>query len=223
MATVLITGANRGIGLALSSACRKRGDHVVAVCRNASPELRELNVQIETGVDVIDQDSLVRLNAALDEIRIDVLINCAGVLKRQTLEDLDAENLAAMQHMYLVNSIGPLLVTRTLLDHLCPGSKVIIITSRMGSIADNDTGGHYGYRMSKAAVNCAGVSMAHDLKPKGISVQLLHPGWVKTDMGGENALIDAAESACGLLARIDELDLQSSGCFRHVNGENLPW
>lgn len=223
MTTVLITGANRGIGLALVGAYRDRGDHVVAACRNESPELRKLDVQIETGVDVTDPENLCRLNNVLGEMRIDVLINCAGVLKRQTLDDLDADNVDAMQRMYLVNSIGPLLVTRALLDHLGKGSKVIIITSRMGSIADNDTGGHYGYRMSKAAVNAAGVSMSHDLKPKGISVQMLHPGWVKTDMGGENALIDTAESASGLLARIDELDLDSSGSFYHVNGENLPW
>lgn len=223
MATVLVTGANRGIGLAMCRAFSDRGDDVIAVCRNESAELRQLGVRVESGIDVIEQGSLDRLDAALGDSRLDILVNNAGLLSRQALSDLDADNVTAMQRMFLVNSVGPLLVTRALLGHLDKGSKVIIITSRMGSMTDNDSGGHYGYRMSKAAVNCAGVSLAHDLKPKGIAVQMLHPGWVKTDMGGNNALINTAESADGLVTRIDELDLDRSGTFRHVNGENLPW
>ena len=103
------------------------------------------------------------------------------------------------------------------------GSKVGIITSRMGSIADNDSGGSYAYRMSKAAVNAAGKSLSIDLKPKGIAVAILHPGWVRTDMTGHGGLIDADESAKGLLDRMAELNLDNSGTFWHMNGEVLPW
>jgi NAD(P)-dependent dehydrogenase (short-subunit alcohol dehydrogenase family) len=116
-----------------------------------------------------------------------------------------------------------LLITQALLGNLDEGSKVGIITSRMGSIADNDSGGSYGYRMSKAAVNAAGKSLAIDLKPRGIAVGILHPGWVRTDMTGRNGLIDANESAKGLLARMDELNLDNTGTFWHANGELLPW
>ena len=126
-------------------------------------------------------------------------------------------------NMFEVNSLGPLLITQALLGNLGEGSKVGIITSRMGSIADNDSGGSYGYRMSKAAVNAAGKSLAIDLKPRGIAVGILHPGWVRTDMTGRNGLIDANESAKGLLARMDELNLDNTGTFWHANGELLPW
>jgi NAD(P)-dependent dehydrogenase (short-subunit alcohol dehydrogenase family) len=125
--------------------------------------------------------------------------------------------------MYEVNSLGPLLTTQALVGNLGEGSKVGIITSRMGSIDDNDSGGSYGYRMSKAAVNAAGKSLSIDLKPKGIAVAILHPGWVRTDMTGHNGLIDTDESACGLLDRMEELTLETSGSFWHTNGELLPW
>jgi NAD(P)-dependent dehydrogenase (short-subunit alcohol dehydrogenase family) len=121
-----------------------------------------------------------------------------------------------------VNALGPLRVTRALLPNLVGGSKVVIVTSRMGSIADNGSGGYYGYRMSKAAVNAAGVSLARDLAPRGITVLLLHPGMVATEMTGASG-IPVAESVAGLLARIDELGQQASGSFHHANGETLPW
>ena len=119
--------------------------------------------------------------------------------------------------------LGPLRVTHSLLPALKDGAKVALITSRMGSIADNDSGGSYGYRMSKAALNAAGVSLAQDLAARGIAIAILHPGYVRTDMTGQSGLIDTDESVAGLLQRINELNAQNSGTFWHTNGEVLPW
>jgi NAD(P)-dependent dehydrogenase (short-subunit alcohol dehydrogenase family) len=128
-----------------------------------------------------------------------------------------------MRRQFEVNSLGPLRVTYALLPNLDEGSKVVIITSRMGSIGDNTSGSRYGYRMSKAAVNIAGVSLSHDLRPRGIAVAILHPGFVRTEMTNHQGLIDAPESAAGLLQRINELTMETSGSFWHANGERLPW
>lgn len=220
MGTVLITGANRGIGLELARLAAKRGDRVLAVCREPSAELSGLGVEVLAGVDVTDAASLARLDAQLGDQRIDILINNAGILLHTNLDALDFE---AVRRQFEVNAIGPLRVVSALRRHLGEGSKIAIVTSRMGSLGDNTSGGGYGYRMSKAAVNAAGVSLAHDLKGEGIAVALLHPGWVKTDMTGNSGYITAQESATGLLARIDDLTLEQSGGFWHENGERLPW
>ena len=220
MSTVLITGANRGIGLELARQCVARGDTVIATCRTPSPELQALSgIEIQT-LEVSNGESLCSLAGAMEGRTIDLLINNAGVLSRQTLDDL---NIAQIQQQFEVNALGPLRVTHALLPHLGADSKVGIVTSRMGSIADNTSGGAYGYRMSKAAVNAAGRSLAHDLKAKGIAVVLLHPGFVRTEMTGGRGLVDADESARGLLARLDELTLETTGSFVHANGEALPW
>ena len=128
-----------------------------------------------------------------------------------------------MRAQFEINSLGPLRITTALLPNLKEGSKVALITSRMGSVGDNTSGGQYGYRMSKCALNIAGASLAVDLRPKGIAVALLHPGFVRTEMTGGNGLINASESAAGLLARIEELNLANSGGFWHTNGESLSW
>ncbi len=154
--------------------------------------------------------------------RLDVLINNAGVLRDGRLGALD---FADLRSQFEVNALGPLRVTEALLPCLGPGSKVAIITSRVGSLTDNTSGGLYGYRMSKAAANMAGVSLARDLKERGIAVILLHPGMVRTQLtqGMEGTFIEPEEAARGLLGRIDELTLESTGSFRHANGEFLPW
>jgi len=149
-----------------------------------------------------------------------VLINNAGVLSDESLDDLDLDRI---RRQFEVNSLGPLRVTAALRRNLRSGAKVAIITSRMGSIDDNTSGGRYGYRMSKAAVNMAGRSLAHDLRPDGIAVAILHPGFVRTGMTGHTGLIDPPESAAGIIARIDELTAETSGSFWHANGELLPW
>ena len=223
MSTVLITGANRGIGLEMCRQCKARGDTVIAVCRQRSSELEALDVEIIDAVDVRRPADLEALRHALDGRRIDILMNVAGVLSGQSLGDIDARALEQIHLQFDTNAIAPLLLTQALMDRIPEGGKVGILTSRMGSIADNDSGGSYGYRMSKAAVNAAGKSLAVDLKPRGISVALLHPGFVRTDMTAHQGLIDADASVRGLLARMDQLTLENTGGFWHQNGETLPW
>lgn len=218
--TILVTGANRGIGLELARQLKARGDAVIAVCRVSSPELDALGVRVEAGVDVTSDADVAALDERLGDLRLDGLVLNAGVLRRGGLADLDFD---AIREQLEVNTLGPLRVAARLRARLGRGGKIAIITSRMGSVADNTSGGMYGYRMSKAAVNMVGKSLAVDLEPAGIAVALVHPGWVKTDMTGGQGLVDTATSAAGILARYDALDLASTGTFHHANGEVLTW
>jgi NAD(P)-dependent dehydrogenase (short-subunit alcohol dehydrogenase family) len=220
MATVAITGANRGIGLELCTQLRARGDDVIALCRTASDRLRDTGARIEEGIDVCDDAVVDVLERRLDGLTLDILINNAGVLSSESLGDLDWDR---MRRQFETNALGPLRVTSGVLPMLRSGSKVVIVTSRMGSIADNTSGGRYGYRMSKVAVNMAGVSLAHDLKPRGIAVGIVHPGFVRTEMTGHRGMIEPREAAAGIIARIDDLDLETTGGFWHQDGERLPW
>jgi short-subunit dehydrogenase len=178
-----------------------------------------LDVRVIDNIDVSSGQSIELLRDQLANVKLDWLINNAGILAVESLDDLNFETI---EQQFRVNSMGPLRVTAALLDNLSDGSKVGIITSRMGSIDDNTSGGYYGYRMSKAAVNMAGASLAHDLRPRGVAVALLHPGMVATEMTGRQG-IPPAESASGLIQRMDELQLDQSGSFWHANGELLPW
>jgi len=218
---ILITGANRGVGLAMAKQFSERGEKVFGVCRQSSPELADLpDVTVIDGIDVTNAADVQKLAATLQGIQIDILINNAGILTDEILGEI---NYQSIEQQYAVNTMGPLRVTEALLGNLTEGSKIALITSRMGSIADNTSGGRYGYRMSKAALNAAGMSLTHDLKPKGIAVAILHPGYVKTDMTGHTGLIAADESASGLIQLIDDLTIENSGSFWHTNGELLPW
>jgi NAD(P)-dependent dehydrogenase (short-subunit alcohol dehydrogenase family) len=219
MTTVLVTGANRGIGLELCRQFAARGDTVIATCRKASPKLRETGAEIHEGIDVTSGDSVRALARALESRRIDILVNCAGILTRESLDDLAFDRI---REQFEVNAIAPLRVTAGLKGCLGQGAKVAIITSRMGSIEDNTSGGRYGYRMSKAAVNIAGRSLAHDLKERGISVFLIHPGMVATELTGHKG-IPPEEAAADLIARIDALGPEQSGTFWHAKGDPLPW
>jgi NAD(P)-dependent dehydrogenase (short-subunit alcohol dehydrogenase family) len=221
--TVLVTGSSRGIGLELCKQLNERGDRVIATCRQSTDALAALDVEVLENVDVSDPKSLTLLSARLKERKIDWLINNAGVLQSFSLDDLDMSCIANFKKMFDVNSLGPLLATKLLLKHLGSGSKVGLITSRMGSIADNDSGGSYGYRMSKAAANAAGKSLAIDLKSQGIAVGILHPGYVRTDMTGHIGLMDADESVIGLIKRMDNLNRTNTGSFWHTNGDLLSW
>ncbi len=221
MATYLVTGANRGIGLEYCRQLQQRGDTVIAVCRQPSDELKALDVRVETGVDITDEASVGELKQTLQGTTLDVLINNAGILDRVTLDDLDFDSI---RKQFEVNALGPLRLTQALLPNLQPGSKVVMMTSRMGSIEDNTSGGSYGYRMSKVALSMAGKSLAHDLQPRGIAVAILHPGLVQTRMTGfTDSGITPTESVQGLLARIDQLNLENTGTFWHARGEVLPW
>jgi NAD(P)-dependent dehydrogenase (short-subunit alcohol dehydrogenase family) len=199
---------------------KQRGDEVVAACRKSSDELIKLEVEVVEGVDVADDAAVSRLVSSLEGRAIDVLVNCAGILSDESLGDLDFDRIRTQ---YEINSLGPLRVTAALRGNLGQGSTVAIITSRMGSIEDNTSGGRYGYRMSKVAVNMAGRSLANDLKDDGVAVAILHPGFVRTEMTGHQGLIDPPESAAGLIARIDEVTLETTGTFWHTKGEVIPW
>lgn len=222
MATYLVTGADRGIGQALCLALCERGENVIATCLEDSPLLAQRGAQVERRIDVTSDEAVQSLAKRLQGTRLDVLISNAGIAGNSTLGHLDLDD---MRSQFEVNALGPLRVVDALLPCLRQGSKIGIITSRVGSLADNTSGGMYGYRMSKAAANMAGVSLAHDLKGRGIAVVLLHPGLVRTaltkDVQGD--LVEPAVSARGLLARIDDLTLGTSGTFWHANGEQLPW
>lgn len=219
MTTYVISGAGRGIGLELTRQLQGRGDTVIGLCRRADPPLKDSGADIIEGIDVTSDASMRELRERLADTPVDVLVNNAGVLTRENLDSLDFD---AIRRQFEVNTLGPLRLTATLLGNLKSGSRVAIVTSRMGSIADNGSGGYYGYRASKAAVNAVGMSLARDLADRGIAVALLHPGMVATDMTGGNG-IPPSEAAAGLIARIDGLDLDSTGTWWHANGEVLPW
>lgn len=220
MTTYLVTGANRGIGLEYCRQLKERGE-VIAVCRSPSSELKALGVRIEADVDLTSEKAVEDLAKRLDGKKIDVLINNAGIIERVSLGDLD---FASIRRQFEVNAIAPLRLTATLLPNLDSGAKVILMTSRMGSIGDNTSGNSYGYRMSKVALSMAGKSLSHDLKEKGIAVAILHPGLVKTRMTGfTDSGITTETAVKGLLARIEELTLDNTGTFWHSNGEILPW
>lgn len=220
MTTTLITGANRGIGLELAKQLKARGHTVTAVCRNSSPALDALGVQVLGGVDIGQKGAEKRLAELAKGATYDWVIANAGVLRHESLDEMDFDSV---QSQFDVNALGPLRTVFALLPYLHKGGKVALITSRMGSIGDNSSGGYYGYRMSKAALNAAGVSLAHDLRARGIAVALLHPGYVRTDMTGNQGGVDPKDAAAQLIERIDELQLESSGGFWHANGEALPW
>lgn len=220
MATALITGANRGIGFSFAKLLKKRGDTVLAACRRSTPELTALGVEVLDGVDVTSDKSLNMLAEKLKGRALDVLLNNAGLLASESLSELD---FASIQRQMEVNAYGPLRVTHKLSSLLGRGSKVALITSRMGSIGDNTSGGMYGYRMSKAALNAAGKSLALDLAPRGVAVAILHPGYVKTEMTSNHGNVEPDDAAADLLKRIDELTLENTGTFWHANGSILPW
>ncbi|MEQ8972899.1 MAG: SDR family oxidoreductase [Coleofasciculus sp. C1-SOL-03] len=219
MATYLVTGANRGIGLEFCRQLTERGDTAIAVCRHTSEALDSLGIRVETGIDITSDDSVADLASRLKDTPLDVLINNAGILRKNTLPQLDFD---AIREQFEVNALGALRVTQALLPHLGKGAKVAIMTSRMGSIEDNTSGNSYGYRMSKVAVSMAGKSLSIDLKPRQIAVAILHPGMVSTDMTAHHG-IPPQEAVQGLLARIDQLNLENSGTFWHAKGEVLPW
>lgn len=217
---VVITGANRGIGLEFAKQYLAQGFEVTAVVRKPSSELEELSVNVIEGIDVSQGDDVARLASALSGKSIDVLINNAGIFENESLANMDFE---AINAQIQINAVAPVRVTHALQANLNSGSKVAMITSRMGSIADNGSGAYIGYRMSKAALNAAGVSLAHELKPKGVAVALLHPGFVQTQMVNFAGDIPPQVAAERLIQRIEELNLDNTGSFWHSNGDILPW
>ncbi len=224
MKKAIVTGANRGIGFELVKQLSESGVHVYALCRHKSDELDELdNVHIIESVDVRRLDSIHDALNQIDAESVDCLINNAGILKRMPLEPMNDDSVQTMQDHFETNAMGPLMLTSIFLPLLRNGSKVILMTSRMGSIEDNDSGSHYAYRMSKAALNAAGKSLSIDLKERGVSVGIFHPGWIQTGMTGFTGNDTPETSAGQLIDRINELNLENTGAFWHANGISLPW
>ncbi len=227
--TVVITGANRGIGLALTKQFLAQGDTVYGLCRKTSHELSQLkleggdssaNINIIENIDVATDSGIESLGRALSKVSIDILVCNAGILRDESLTDLNCETI---REQFEVNALAPLRVAQVLQTNLQAGSKVAMITSRMGSITDNTSGGRYGYRMSKAALNIAAMSLAHDLASQNIAVGIYHPGYVQTDMVNHGGDISSTECAGKLVALMNDLTMAESGVFKHSNGTVLPW
>jgi len=219
MATILVTGCNRGIGLELCRQYHARGEEVIGVCRHTNPGLDALGIRVVDDVDVSTDEGVARLSATLAGTSIDTVLNNAGILRPDTLDSVDFES---MLEQFRVNTIGPLRVILALRNNLHGGGKIGIVSSRVGSIEDNSSGSNYGYRCSKAAANMVGMNLRHDLAEDGIAIALLHPGLVATDMTGGRG-ISPEDAARGLIARMDELTMETSGSFWHAEGYVLPW
>jgi NAD(P)-dependent dehydrogenase (short-subunit alcohol dehydrogenase family) len=211
---IVVTGSNRGIGLEFCRQAQQQGHQVTALCRQSSDGLAALGVDVIEGVDVAKPPTLPKLAP------IDWLILNAGLWRTESLNDL---NFATIVEQFEVNAVGPLRIFDALSDSLGSGSKVGLMTSQMGSMADNSSGGRYGYRMSKAALNAAGVSLAFDLKARGIAVALLHPGYVATDMTDHHGTTSPEDSVRGLFKVMENLSLHNSGGFWNFRGQTLPW
>ncbi|WP_422476187.1 SDR family oxidoreductase [Endozoicomonas sp. ALB032] len=226
--TVVVTGANRGLGLEYCRQFLEKGDKVYACCRapESAEDLLKLKQQycekLETvPLDVTHPAQRTNLKNTLQGEQIDILVNNAGIYgQRLKFGEVESEEWLKVMK---VNTIAPLLLVQELVEFMPQGSKIVLMTSKMGSIADNTSGGSYIYRSTKAALNAVGKSMAHDLSDKGISVAICHPGWVLTDMGGPNALIDTRISIKGLIAVIERLGLENSGQFFNYDGALIPW
>ncbi len=221
MSLALVTGANRGIGLALVEGLLKRGSHVIGACRIASPALAQSGAEVVDGVDVTSEEGVAKLAQAVGDRKLDLLVNNAGILLWG--DQLSGIDFDGVLKQFEVNALGPLRVTAALRARLAKGGKVALITSRMGSIDDNGSGGAYGYRMSKAALNMAGKSLAVDLKPAEVAVAILHPGMVKTDMVGDHGQIEARRRREGSARTHRRAHAGKDRRLRHANGQTLPW
>ncbi len=226
---IVITGANRGIGLELAGQYLARGDTVHAGVREPGRAVQLTGLALRSDgrllIDACDvaSDASVRAFVAAVTGSVDVLINNAGA--RSEADELATLDLEAADRIFQVNALGALRVTRGLLPLLRRANhpKIANISSNMGSIDENNTGGSYGYRMSKAALNMATRSLAQDLRPEGIVAVALSPGWVQTDMGGPEAPTPVAESAAGLIAVIDRLTPADGGGFLDFRSRRIPW
>ena len=227
---VFITGANRGIGLELTRQYLAAGEKVFASVRDSSTEgLSRLTERYPDNLkivmlDVTDESNIQNVAGSLEGTSIDLLINNAGLFHSKH-EDFSSLNPDTWIEEFRVNSIAPFLVTRALKSNLANANSSVVgmISSKMGSMGDNQSGGSYSYRSSKAALNAVSVSLANDLSDLDISVVALHPGWVQTDMGGPNGLIDVETSATGLKAILDKAGKAESGKFYDYSGKQLPW
>ncbi|WP_031432163.1 SDR family oxidoreductase [Methylomarinum vadi] len=231
MSTVLITGANRGLGLEFCRQYAQAGWTVLACCRHPE-QARQLNKLAEQNsrvhvhkMDVTHHTDIDQLANQLSDVPIDVLIANTGVYGDSSRHGFGNLNYEAWRNTLETNVLGVVKVAEAFTSHLQRANKPLIaaVSSQMGSIADNSSGGSILYRSSKAALNAAMKSLAVDLGSSGIGVLIFHPGWVKTDMGGANALIDAETSVAGMIQQIDGFSLSATGSFLKYDGTSLPW
>lgn len=224
--SILVVGADRGIANALCRQLHARGDRVIAACLGEGEGFGEGGVDTIGGVDVTSDAAVHKLVVGLRArgARLDWVLHVAGVLG---LDELGKIDYGDMRRQFEINTLGPLRVVEACIPFVGPGSKVGIVTSRVGSLGDNGSGGMYAYRVSKAGANMVALNLHHDLSKRGIAVVALHPGMVATDLTkdypGTFNYIQPEEAARGLIARMDELTPASSGQFRHANGEKLLW
>lgn len=229
--TYFITGCNRGLGLEFVQQLLARGQRVIATCRDiaTATDLTALTLKHSgqlslVEMDVSDEASMREAVALLNDEAIDVFINNAGVYGPRDANFGNVDGPAMAEVLY-TNAVAPVLLTQLLIDNVRKGSgkKLVYVSSKMGSIADNGRGGSYIYRSSKTALNSVVKSLALDLAPEGIATATLHPGWVRTDMGGPNGLIDAPESVSGMLNVIDGLSVANTGQFFNYDGATIAW
>jgi 2-glutathionyl-2-methylbut-3-en-1-ol dehydrogenase len=232
MATKLIIGADRGIANAMARHLHDRGDSVVAACFGDGSDLTELGIPVEPGVDVTSDEAVTALAKRLEQqgARLEWLVNVAGIMHLDTLDTVDYDDV---RKQFEINTLGPLRVVRELRGLLDEGAKVGILTSRVGSLGDNTSGGDYAYRISKAAANMVALNLHHDLKQRGIAVQALHPGMVLTHLLDAvdpdqmakyaSAYSPPEKAAEQLVAVLDGLTVATAGQFQHANGDILPW
>lgn len=224
--TIFVTGASRGIGLEFVRQIASRGDRVIAAVRNPTKaaELRSLGDTVRViQLDVTDQHSIESLRSGIGDVPIDAMINNAGVSSTsKSIATLDGQEIA---RVFAINSIAPMLVTRALLDNLRAGTRRVVfsITSQLGSIANNTGGSTYAYRASKAALNQLNRSLANELAGENFICVAVHPGWVRTDMGGPNAPLTPHDSVAAMLRTLDHLTAASNGQFLNYDGTPLPW
>lgn len=225
---IVVTGATRGIGLELVRQLQARDQAVIALVRNPGRFVEE-HAQLAAACKSVhayeqaEASSIASVAAALGDQPLSGLINNAGVwaARGETLADLDP---ATLMRLFQINAMGPLLLTNALRPALRAGNaRVLHITSGLGSIGDNTSGGYYAYRMSKAALNMASRSLAHDLRGDGICSAVMDPGWVQTDMGGKGAPTSVTDCVRGILQQYDGLTLSASGSCLHWQGQQRPW
>jgi NAD(P)-dependent dehydrogenase (short-subunit alcohol dehydrogenase family) len=219
MPTVLITGANRGLGLEFARQYSREGWDVIATAREPAPELDELGARVER-VDMADLDGVAGLGKRIDAL--DLLIANAGTYGPQDVND--AEQARGWSETFIVNTIAPFLVAKAVLPAIeASHGKLIAISSMMGSIADNNSGGYLAYRTSKTALNSAWHNLAIECRGRGVVAAVLHPGWVQTRMGGSSAPLQPDESVAGMRHVIDRLGPDDSGGFFGYDGARIPW
>ena len=222
MKNILIIGSNRGIGLALTKEYAK-DNKVTALCRKSSDELKQIDsVNIIEDAEVTDEKKIFSISEKLGDLKFDTVIHVSGIWTNDNLFS-EKPDWSALTKAFEVNSIAPLKTISIFKKNMKEGTKVGLVSSRMGSIEDNDSGSKYAYRMSKAALNAAGKGFAVDFKDDGISVAILHPGFVKTDMTDGKGNMTPKESAQGIIKVMENLSMNNTGEFWHANGEKLPW